>query len=106
MAAGFGIRNRGTRDAGVCSGNAPTKAALGTDRSQRFMFHNPDPTYDLWYRLVTRGAAAPSMSLTTKDGRIVPGATNWIDYEETFDVYFQNNSGGATLTSYVAQKEA
>jgi hypothetical protein len=97
----YGIRNRFDFTPFTVAGTgAATKLKPSGNRRSGLEIHNPDSSLYLWVAGVQRSNAAPTITQTNKSYQIAPGATVFVPWSETTDVYFLNSSGAAT-TSYV-----
>lgn len=94
------INNKGNTYKTTVAGNACTKIpTTDTDGRLGVFVHNPDASLDLWLETVATGAAAPTMTVNTKEFLIPPKGWYFLALGSGLDLYGQNSSGAATTSN-------
>ena len=101
-----GIRNRfgRTASATALTGTAWTKPSPSGQMRSGVEIRNPDASLSIWGRGVARGAStptAPSGIATDADFAIAPGASLFLAWSDSIDIYLCNSSGASTTSGYV-----
>lgn len=77
--------------------------SAGTVDRQVVWIHNCDASSDIWYTIQASSAVLPAALLvTTKHGRILPGASEPFTIDETLDVIIDASAG---TIAYTAREE-